>query len=104
RGSGARESVSGSPRGEAPRIRLVLRQRRVDPIDPGEDAAGHVARLDPVLAEQGDGLGAAASHLAMHDDLGRAGAAGYLAEPLWQLAEGDQRGARNAADLEFPRL
>src|SRR5260221_2414912 len=84
---------------------LVFRERRVDAIDPRQNAAGQVARVrDPLVAQQRHRLGAPASHLAVDDDVGRIGAPGDFRQTLRQVAERDQRRSRDSADLEFPRL
>src|SRR6185436_9402928 len=81
------------------------RLRRVDPIDPREDATREVA--DPgeaLLLEQRHGLGAAAAHLAVHDYVGRPWTLRDLTEPLRQVAERDERRPRDAGNLELTRL
>src|SRR3954452_7665460 len=85
--------------------RSVLGLRRVDLVDPREDAAAQVGRLlVAVLAEQRDRFRAAHARLAVDHDLARVGRRRQLGEPRRQLPEGHQRRTGDPADLELLRL
>src|SRR5579863_5289439 len=80
----------------------VLRNRRIDFVAPGIDAAQHVLDFLEASGPQNvAGFGAAAAHLAMRDDLD---ARIELVQPLRQIAQRDQLRARDAGDLVLVRL
>src|SRR6185436_19704322 len=65
----------------------IFRLRRIDPIDPLEDAALQVLHAREALVDElPDRLGTAAAHLAVDDDVGGVGAGRQLVEPFRQLA------------------
>src|SRR5688500_494499 len=84
---------------------LVFRLLRIHLIDPRENPTLEILRaLDAALAQQLHGLGAAAAHLAMHDDPPPFGRGFDLLDPRADLAARDQHRAGNAADLVLLRL
>src|SRR5271166_3561975 len=81
--------------------RSVLRQLGVDALGPSVDAAYQVVHVgEALLLEEVDGLGAAAAHLAVDNDLARSI---EFADALRQVFQRDEMSAE-VADLVFVRI